>query len=260
MLMSALKPLAELENAAEFVARHIGIDADDETHMLSVIGAASRRALIEQHRAAHRSRAAAPMRLPAPLGEAEALAELKAIAAQNRVAEELHRPGLPRHAHAGRDPAQRAREPGLVHRLHALPGRDLAGPAGGAGQLPDHGLRPDRHGDRQRVDARRGDRRRRGDDARQAQRQERKRHVLRRRRRPSADDRGDAHARRSRSASGRARQLGRGMAAPDRRRRLLRRAGAVPGDERRSCTTCAPTRRGSTPTARPSSSPPTCSR
>ncbi len=41
MLMSALKPLDELENASEFVARHIGPDADDEAHMLSVIGAAS---------------------------------------------------------------------------------------------------------------------------------------------------------------------------------------------------------------------------
>ena len=30
MLMSALKPLAELETGAEFVARHIGIDADAE--------------------------------------------------------------------------------------------------------------------------------------------------------------------------------------------------------------------------------------
>ena len=47
MLMSARPPLAELENAAEFVARHIGPDADDERHMLSVIGAASRRALID---------------------------------------------------------------------------------------------------------------------------------------------------------------------------------------------------------------------
>ena len=45
MLMSALKPLGELENTAEFAARHIGPYADDETHMLSVIGAASRRAL-----------------------------------------------------------------------------------------------------------------------------------------------------------------------------------------------------------------------
>ena len=47
MLMSALKPLGELENAAEFAARHIGPYEDDERHMLSVIGAASRRALIE---------------------------------------------------------------------------------------------------------------------------------------------------------------------------------------------------------------------
>ena len=84
MLMSALKPLAELENAGEFVPRHVGIDAEGEAHMLSVIGAASRRALIEQVVPASIARAA-PMRLPAPLGEAEALAELRDIAAQNRV-------------------------------------------------------------------------------------------------------------------------------------------------------------------------------
>jgi glycine dehydrogenase len=84
MLMSALKPLGELENAGEFVARHIGPYADDETHMLSVIGAASRRALIEAivPRAIARSK---PMDLPAPLTEAAALAELKALASQNQV-------------------------------------------------------------------------------------------------------------------------------------------------------------------------------
>ena len=84
MLMSAHKPLAELENASEFVARHIGPSADDEAHMLSVIGAASRRALIDTivPRAIARS---APMALPAPLSEAKALAELKAIAGKNRV-------------------------------------------------------------------------------------------------------------------------------------------------------------------------------
>ena len=47
MLKSATSPLSELENAAEFRARHIGPWAGDEQHMLSVIGAASRRALIE---------------------------------------------------------------------------------------------------------------------------------------------------------------------------------------------------------------------
>ena len=84
MLMSALKPLAELENPGEFAARHIGPYADDEQHMLSVIGAASRRALIEAivPRSIARSK---PMALPAPLTEAQALTELKALAAKNRV-------------------------------------------------------------------------------------------------------------------------------------------------------------------------------
>ena len=84
MLMPTHKPLRELEDASEFVARHIGVSAEDERHMLSVIGAASRRALIESvvPRAIARS---APMALPEPLTEASALAELKAIASRNHV-------------------------------------------------------------------------------------------------------------------------------------------------------------------------------
>ncbi len=84
MLMSALKPLDELENMSEFTARHIGPYADDERHMLSVIGAASRRALIEAivPRSIARSQ---PMKLPAPLSEAQALVEMKALAAKNQV-------------------------------------------------------------------------------------------------------------------------------------------------------------------------------
>ena len=56
------------------------------------------------------------------------------------------RHGLLRHDHPAGDPAQRAREPGLVHGVHAVPARDLPGPARGAAQLPDHGQRPHRHG------------------------------------------------------------------------------------------------------------------
>ncbi|MBL8308131.1 MAG: glycine dehydrogenase (aminomethyl-transferring), partial [Rubrivivax sp.] len=84
MLMSALKPLGELENAAEFAARHIGPYEDDERQMLSAIGAASRRALIEAivPRSIARGQ---PMQLPAPVGEAAALAELQAIAAKNQL-------------------------------------------------------------------------------------------------------------------------------------------------------------------------------
>ena len=84
MLMHASKPLAELENAAEFVARHIGIDQEAETKMLSVIGAPSRRALVEAIVPSSIARGA-PMRLPAAIPEAEALAELRAIAAKNQV-------------------------------------------------------------------------------------------------------------------------------------------------------------------------------
>ena len=44
---TSFAPLSTLENAAEFLPRHIGINAADEAHMLSVVGAASRRALME---------------------------------------------------------------------------------------------------------------------------------------------------------------------------------------------------------------------
>lgn len=84
MLMTARVPLRELEDPTEFAARHIGIDADAERHMLSAIGAASRRALIEAIVPAS-IRRGTPMDLPAPVGEAAALAELKSIAAQNKV-------------------------------------------------------------------------------------------------------------------------------------------------------------------------------
>ncbi len=84
MLMPAHKSLDELENTSEFVARHIGPSADDEAHMLSVIGAASRRALIDTIVPRAIARRAA-MALPAPLSEAQALAELRDIAGKNRV-------------------------------------------------------------------------------------------------------------------------------------------------------------------------------
>jgi glycine dehydrogenase len=76
--------LAALENASEFTARHIGPWADDEARMLSVIGAASREALIDTIVPAA-IRRPTPMDLPPAVGEAHALAELRAVAQQNRV-------------------------------------------------------------------------------------------------------------------------------------------------------------------------------
>jgi glycine dehydrogenase len=81
---SAHKPLRELENTAEFATRHIGVDAEDERHMLSTIGAASRRALIDSI-VPHSIARGTPMALPEPLTEAQALAELKAIAGKNKL-------------------------------------------------------------------------------------------------------------------------------------------------------------------------------
>ena len=87
MPMSALPPpvdLAALEDASEFLPRHIGPDDADQAHMLSVIGAASRQALMDAVMPADIVRAT-PMALPAPVTQAQALAELKEIAAKNRV-------------------------------------------------------------------------------------------------------------------------------------------------------------------------------
>jgi glycine dehydrogenase len=80
----SLPSLQELENAEEFLTRHIGIDAADEARMLPVIGSATRAELIDGIVPAA-IRRARPMRLPAPATEADALAEMKAIAAKNKV-------------------------------------------------------------------------------------------------------------------------------------------------------------------------------
>jgi glycine dehydrogenase len=93
--------LAELENGGEFIARHIGIEAEDEARMLAAVGSTSRAELIDGivPPAIRRSR---PMRLPEPLTEADALAELRTIAAKNKVAKSFigqgyhgtHTPGV----------------------------------------------------------------------------------------------------------------------------------------------------------------------
>ncbi|HNI85027.1 MAG TPA: aminomethyl-transferring glycine dehydrogenase, partial [Ottowia sp.] len=75
--------LPELENPGEFIARHIGPSPAEEAHMLSVIGEASRRALIDSILPPDIARRT-PMDLPPACSEADALAELKAIASRNR--------------------------------------------------------------------------------------------------------------------------------------------------------------------------------
>ncbi len=84
MLMQSAKPLGDLENPAEFIARHIGIDEADEAAMLDIVKAASRRELIDGIVPRSIARHGA-MDLPPPVTEAQALRQLKAIAAKNKV-------------------------------------------------------------------------------------------------------------------------------------------------------------------------------
>ena len=98
-------------------------------------------ALVDEHRARSASACAGRWPLPARAASTSCSHELRGARPAEPGLPLVHRDGLPRHVHPAGHPAQRAREPGLVHGLHAVPGRDRAGPARGAAQLPDHGRR-----------------------------------------------------------------------------------------------------------------------
>ena len=80
----AATPLAALENAGEFQARHIGLGAADERHMLDAIGEASCATLVDGIVPPSIARRR-PMDLPPAISEAAALAELRTIAGKNRL-------------------------------------------------------------------------------------------------------------------------------------------------------------------------------
>ena len=76
--------LQDLENASEFIARHIGIDAADEQRMLKAVGSTSGAELIAgivPSSIARKSK----MAIPAAITEAAALAEIKVMASKNKV-------------------------------------------------------------------------------------------------------------------------------------------------------------------------------
>ena len=84
MPTTTVPTLCDLENASEFIARHIGIDAADEQLMLKTVGATSRAELIAGIVPASIARKSA-MAIPAAITEAAALAELKVLASKNKV-------------------------------------------------------------------------------------------------------------------------------------------------------------------------------
>ena len=130
-----------------FAERHIGTDAAAQRAMLEALGYDSRRRARGGRGAGSRSTSRPRRRLDIPPAatEREALAELRALAvAEHACARSMIGLGYYDTITPVGDPAQRAREPALVHRLHAVPARDLAGPPRGAHQLPDDGHRPHR--------------------------------------------------------------------------------------------------------------------
>ena len=134
------------------------------TRCSKVVGAPSLDALIDEAiPAPHPARQAAE---PARRAERTSIpaASCATVAARNQMLRSFIGLGYYDTDHAERHPAQRARESRLVHAVHAVPGRDRAGPPRIAPQFPDDGARPDRDGGRQRVAARRSHRRRRSDD------------------------------------------------------------------------------------------------
>ncbi len=180
------------DSSATFADRHIGPDADGMATMLHLLDQADLEALEAAAVPADHPDARAAEPAGARFGDRDARRAARA-GGEEPAAGADDRSRLPRHHHPRRDQAERAGEPGLVHRLHAVSAGDLAGSAGGAAELPDRRLRPDRAGHRQRVDAGRGHRGRRGDDADQTHGQV-EIPALRRRRRHAAAD----HRRRSR--------------------------------------------------------------
>ena len=147
-----------------FQARHLGPREADVARMLEAIGAPSVDALIAEIVPAD-IRATKPLDLPAAESEAGYHRRLRALAAENRVFRSYIGLGYHDTITPAVDRAERVRESRLVHAVHAVSGRNRAGPARVAPEFPDDGDRSHGDGDRERVAARRSDGRGRSDDA-----------------------------------------------------------------------------------------------
>ncbi len=83
-MLQKTRSLTDLENAAEFVARHIGPSADDQQKMLSSLGCSSLQELTSQV-VPEAIALTQPLDIVDGCSEAQALAELREIAAHNKV-------------------------------------------------------------------------------------------------------------------------------------------------------------------------------
>ena len=214
--------LRDLEHHAAFIERHIGPNDAEVAQMLRVVGHDSLDAMTDAIVPAS-IKSPAPLALPKAITEVEALAKIRAIADRNQVYRSFIGQG-----YYG------------THTPNVILRNILENPAWYTAYTPYQAeisqgrmealinfqtlcRRPHRHGHRQRVAARRGHGRRRGDDAGQALGEVEVERVLRLQRRTPADAGSAAHPRRwPRHRTARRRRRRRGQ------HRLLRRAAAIP--------------------------------
>ena len=111
---------------APFSSRHIGLNAHDVTTMLATLGTKSLDVLMEEVVPAN-IRRDGEMQIGAALSEAEVLAEMRELASRNQIKTSMIGMGY-YGTHTAGDPSQCAGKSSLVHRLHTLPARNLAGP------------------------------------------------------------------------------------------------------------------------------------
>ena len=136
-------PEVDVLHPGHFAYRHIGPRREDLAEMLQVVGYGTLDDFIDAVVPAE-IRLRRPLALPPGPERARSAPGAARPRRHEPGVPVVHRHGLRRHVHAAGGPAKRAREPGLVHGLHAVSGGDRPGPARGAAQLPDDGVGPDR--------------------------------------------------------------------------------------------------------------------
>ena len=183
------EPTDVLEPFEDFVHRHVGTSDEEQAGDAQGPRVRDPRRPDRRRRARQRAQPRGHSTCRPRCSEHEVLDELRRLAATQRGRRADDRPRLLRDHHAGRHPAQRPREPGLVHGVHPLPARDQPGPAGGAVELPDHGGGPHRARHGQRLAPRREHRGGRGGHAHAPARHGRVRPGRRRCRLPAPDPR-----------------------------------------------------------------------
>ena len=143
-----MRPLSDLLQTGDFARRHIGPSPEEQAEMLAELGYSSLDGFIG---AVVPKAIARPdeMQVGGPVTEAQAIADLKALASKNKVFRSYIGMGYSGTHTPPVDSSQHLGKSRLVHRLHAVSGRDFAGALGNAAQLSADGDGHDGHGSRQ---------------------------------------------------------------------------------------------------------------